>query len=279
MNPWRAALTSATASGNSTRIASRIAIDCSSAPPVDLNLRERSRGQLDRGVQGQRRELLALRLLHRLGLLLGELAQSAQQILGIAAEREASESTFHAAKLAQRRPGSRARRRARTPPRCRSPPGSPPRTGDDSLAERPLERDASPRRPRRDSAAWRRAAARRSPARARAPPPPPPRCPGGCSTIRTCASCDAQLSRSPPPARSPASSHSATIDAVSRTSSRRSTGRTVVVEHEPAPLVVRPERDEVETPPARRLGGEHARHLAVRRRGAGDPLQVLAAAP
>ena len=33
MNPWRAALTSATASGNSTRIASRIAIDCSSAPP------------------------------------------------------------------------------------------------------------------------------------------------------------------------------------------------------------------------------------------------------
>ena len=34
MNPWRAALTSATASGNSTRIASRNAIDCSSAGPA-----------------------------------------------------------------------------------------------------------------------------------------------------------------------------------------------------------------------------------------------------
>ena len=32
MKPWRAALTSATASGNSTRIASRIAVACSSAP-------------------------------------------------------------------------------------------------------------------------------------------------------------------------------------------------------------------------------------------------------
>ena len=92
MNPWRAALTSATASGNSTRIASRIAIDCSSAPPCDLDLRERRRGQLDGGVQGQRRELLALRLLHRLRLLLGELAQPAQEILGVAAERE-SEAT------------------------------------------------------------------------------------------------------------------------------------------------------------------------------------------
>src|SRR5215471_17023407 len=33
MNPWRAALTSATASGKSTRMASRSAIACSSAPP------------------------------------------------------------------------------------------------------------------------------------------------------------------------------------------------------------------------------------------------------
>ena len=42
-----------------------------------LHLRQRCCRQLDRGVQGQRRELLALRLLHRLGLLLGELAQAA----------------------------------------------------------------------------------------------------------------------------------------------------------------------------------------------------------
>ena len=33
MNPWRAALTSATASGNSTRIASRNAADCSAPLP------------------------------------------------------------------------------------------------------------------------------------------------------------------------------------------------------------------------------------------------------
>jgi hypothetical protein len=32
--------------------------------------------------------LLALRLLHRLGLLLRELAQTAEEILGVAAERE-----------------------------------------------------------------------------------------------------------------------------------------------------------------------------------------------
>ena len=93
MNPWRAALTSATASGNSTRIASRIATACSSAGPSMPHLRERGRGQLDGGVQRQRRELLALRLLHRLRLLLRELAQPAQEILGIAAERK-SESTF-----------------------------------------------------------------------------------------------------------------------------------------------------------------------------------------
>ena len=74
MNPWRAALTSATASGKSTRIASRIAIVCSSTGAVELDLRERRGGQLDRRVQGERRELLALRLLHRFGLLLRELA-------------------------------------------------------------------------------------------------------------------------------------------------------------------------------------------------------------
>ena len=88
MNPWRAALTSATASGNRTRIASRRAIACSSGAARRLDLAERGGGQLDRRVQGQRRELLALRLRDRLGLLLGELAQPAHQILGVTAERE-----------------------------------------------------------------------------------------------------------------------------------------------------------------------------------------------
>ena len=102
MKPWRAALTSATASGKSTRIVSRSAIACSSGEPGDRYLRERGGGELDRGVQRQRRELLALGLLHRLGLLLGELAQTAEQILGIAAERDAEAATFHAVTLAER---------------------------------------------------------------------------------------------------------------------------------------------------------------------------------
>ena len=101
MNPWRAALTSATASGKSTRMASRSAIACSSTPPLRLHLLQRRRGQLDGGVERERRELLALSLLHALGLLLGELTQAAHQIVGIAAERESEASTaFHAARVA-----------------------------------------------------------------------------------------------------------------------------------------------------------------------------------
>ena len=99
MNPWRAALTSATASGKSTRIASRSATACSSIAAARLHLLQRGGGQLDGGVQRQRRELLALRLLHRLGLLRRELLDPAQELLGIAAEREAeAAATFHALK-------------------------------------------------------------------------------------------------------------------------------------------------------------------------------------
>ena len=47
--------------------------------------------------QRQGRELLALRLLHGLGLLLGELAECAEEILGIpAAEGEETAAAFHA---------------------------------------------------------------------------------------------------------------------------------------------------------------------------------------
>ena len=97
MKPWRAAETSATASGKSTRIASRRASACASGGPSTWMLPERRRGQLDGGVQRERRELLALGLLHRLGLLLRELAQRAEELLGIAAaEREEAASAFHA---------------------------------------------------------------------------------------------------------------------------------------------------------------------------------------
>ena len=95
MKPWRAAETSATASGKSTRMASRSAIACSSTVPVGSIAAKRRRGQVDRGVQRQRRELLALRVGNGLRLLLRELAQSAQEILRIAAEREAEAAFFH----------------------------------------------------------------------------------------------------------------------------------------------------------------------------------------
>ena len=88
MKPWRAALTSATASGKSTRIASRSAIACSSTPPVGWTCASAAAVSSTAVFERQRRELLALRLLHALGLLLGELAQAAQELLGIAAERE-----------------------------------------------------------------------------------------------------------------------------------------------------------------------------------------------
>src|SRR5439155_23158781 len=57
--------------------------------PRGLELTECSGGELDRSVQRQGRELLALRLLHRLRLLLRKLAEAAQEIFGIAAEGEA----------------------------------------------------------------------------------------------------------------------------------------------------------------------------------------------
>src|SRR5437899_439601 len=66
-----------------------------------LHLGKRGGGQLDGGVERERRELLALRLLHGLGLLLGELAQTAHQVLRVAPERESeAATTFHALSLA-----------------------------------------------------------------------------------------------------------------------------------------------------------------------------------
>src|SRR5262249_49755469 len=69
----------------------------------DCDLRERRRGQLDRRVQRQRRELLALGLLHRLGLLLGELAQAPEEVLRVAPERESEAAAFHGMRLAASR--------------------------------------------------------------------------------------------------------------------------------------------------------------------------------
>ena len=63
--------------------------------PLYLHSLERGACQLDSRVQRQRGELLPLRLVHSLGLLLGELTQAAHQLLGVAAKGKA-ESTFHA---------------------------------------------------------------------------------------------------------------------------------------------------------------------------------------
>ena len=62
----------------------------------DLHLAKRRRSELDRSRERQGRELLALRLLHGIRLLLGELAERAEEILGIApAEREETAAAFH----------------------------------------------------------------------------------------------------------------------------------------------------------------------------------------
>ncbi len=94
MNPWRAALTSATASGEEDphRIPQSDRLLVGTA--FDLHALQSRAGQLDRGVEGQRRELLALGLGNRLGLARCELLQVPHQLIGIAAERE-SKTAFH----------------------------------------------------------------------------------------------------------------------------------------------------------------------------------------
>ena len=62
--------------------------------PLGLDLLQGRPRQFDSRVQRQGGELLPLRLLHRLGLLLRELAQAAHEILRVAAEGKA-ETTFH----------------------------------------------------------------------------------------------------------------------------------------------------------------------------------------
>ena len=143
MKPWRAAETSATASGKSTRIASRSWSACSSTEPGRLHLRERRLGQLDRGVERQRRELLALRLLDALGLLLGELAQTPHDLLGVAAEREEA-SALHAQGYDVRLVERAAVARPRRPPRARPRPSTALRIAERERrrrrrVERPLE--------------------------------------------------------------------------------------------------------------------------------------------
>ena len=83
-------------------MASRSAIACSSTVPVGLDLPECGRRQVDRRVERQRGELLALGVGYRLGLALGELTQAAQQVLGISTERKPeAAAAFHAVSLAQ----------------------------------------------------------------------------------------------------------------------------------------------------------------------------------
>src|SRR6185312_6379239 len=64
-----------------------------------LKLGEGRSGQLHGGVQGERRELLALRLLQRLRLLLGELAQASEEVLRVAAWRSGQASSFPRSRL------------------------------------------------------------------------------------------------------------------------------------------------------------------------------------
>ena len=277
MKPWRAALTSATASGKSTRIASRSAIACSSGLPDDLELRERRRAELDRGVQRQGRELLALGLLHRLGLLLGELAQSAEEILGIAAEREAERTTFHDMHPTAAAAGGGSRPRRRTPRRHRAWARERARERRGVLAERPLE---PPRRLADPVEVAGRGDPGRSterPARARPRPQRPRRRRPARRAAPPSASRRRELRRGRrASASSTASSQRTTIEATSRTRSRSSTRRRAgrrATSHSRASLLA--ECDEVGAL-ARRRSRRRARprHGPKRRRGRGGALEL-----
>ena len=69
---------------------------------LDRHPLQRGGGEIHRSVERQRRKLLALRFLHRLGLLLGELAETTQEILGISPERKTEAATFHALRVTNR---------------------------------------------------------------------------------------------------------------------------------------------------------------------------------
>ena len=288
MNPWRAALTSATASGNSTRIASRSAIVCSSAPPRNLHLGQRRRGQLDGGVERQRRELLALRFLHRLRLLLRELAQTAQEILGIATERK---SELHLPYV--QGSGTVLCCAGRT---CAAERllATPLRKVPDSRVRRPSRTRGRRDRPRTATRA------RRAPARAPRRHPQSSRYAGVATrgARRSCASsASAASSASSIPSAAARPCAPARVATGARRgrrrrpallrarTSRRSTLRRArprvaprprpVVEDRPAsrPPRRRARRDTAAA--ARRLGREHPRHLAVRAGERGYPIQIL----
>src|SRR5581483_7085427 len=239
-----------------------------------LHLRERRRGQLDGGVQRQRRELLALRLLHRLRLLLGELAQAAEQVLGVAAEREAeAAASFHAGRLAERQlvpllhlaherlddaGGRRDRRGERRL----------------ELAERQLER--ARRLADRVEVGERRHLRRR---------PDRPRerersLAGGLDPRRLLN--DRELGEVYAQPVEIAAARELGGELAHDDDRRRVAHRLapldrlrLFVEHEPFARLVLAERDEVEPPAGeRRLGREHRRHRPVRGGGGGDPLQV-----
>src|SRR5262245_7549724 len=144
-----------------------------------LDLLERRSGELDRGVEREGGELLALRLGDALGLLLRELAETAHQVLRIAPEGESESSTsFHAPSLAVavlredsvRRPSpslsvtravpcSPARPRLRAPRPPAEQPASRRRTASRSRRRARARAVGRPPRPHRGRCAWRAGAA------------------------------------------------------------------------------------------------------------------------
>ena len=142
MNPWRAALTSATASGKSTRIASRSAIACSSTPPCGWICASAAEVSSTAVLSVSVANCSRCASCTRLGLLLGELAQAAHQLLGVAAERE-SEASPSMRKLASGRqasgPCSRRSTSAASSSTAGAPAASRPQRRAGVVAERLLE--------------------------------------------------------------------------------------------------------------------------------------------
>src|SRR5207249_6098474 len=151
-----------------------------------LHLLQRGSGQLDRRVEGERRELLPLRLLNVLSLLLGELAQTTHEILGIAAEGESESTTFHPARVAAPRSSTSAEpcgcapRRRPAPRRNRPRPASRRQRATRRSRPAPARAAATRSRSRRGTRRWPRAAPAAACRRAPRLPPPHPRSQSDC---------------------------------------------------------------------------------------------------
>ena len=225
----------------------------------DLNAAERGGREIHRGVQGRRRELLALGVSCTDSACFSANSRSApRRSSGSPPPNGKKPPLPSISRLRRARPGSRPRPRAGARRPSPAPPSSAAANGEAPPDRAPARGDASPRRSRPDAPASPAAGDRRSP---RAAPALRPRRPRslGASRARRSARLAISPSRSPPPAASTATSHSAAIEPAARSSGRLSRASRRC-RAEPATHAVRAvDRAEVDAPPGLGLGREESR--------------------